>query len=208
MLRRLFLFIISLICICGCKKETTDSQTGEIDYPVTGMEKYDYLCSDGGPFIMISKSLGTKWKGYKINLLDPLDPKTDYGRACNVGGTWGKIIVGDGESLVFTDPPMISWKYFDDQEYLEIYVLKSWNTTDMDSILDQVISSTTSDSFEDTNTTIQIDDSGLVLLFAGDEVGDAMYGESYLMIDSGLYNIYSANFKNKNEEIDLYRLMK
>ncbi len=208
MLPKYCIFILSLICICGCEKEPSDYQIDEIDNTVAGMEKYEYLCSDGGPFIVIPKSLGTKWKGHKINIFDPLDPKTDYGRACSVGDTWGKIKVGDGEALVFADPPMISWKYFEDKEYLEIYVLKNWKTTDMDSILDGVISNTNIDSFKDTNTTIQIDNSGLVLLFAGDKVGDAMYGESFLSVNSGLYKIFIANFKNENEEVDTYRLMR
>lgn len=174
----------------------------------TGMNKYEYLCSDGGPFIVIPKSLSTKWKGHKINLLDPLNPKTDYGRACSVEGNWGKIKVDNGEALVFADPAMISWKYFEEKGHLEVYVLKMWKTTDMDSLLDQAISNITSDSFKDTAITMSVDDSGLILIYAGDKIGDSMYGESHLAVDPGLYKIHVAHFKNENEEIELYRLMK
>lgn len=208
-LNGIFLFFtISVIFISGCKKDTPNSQMDEVDNMEAGMNKYEYLCSDGGPFIIIPKSLSRKWKGHKINLINPLDPKTDYGRACSIGSNWGKIKVGDGEALVFADPPMISWKYFEEEKYLEIYVMKFWKTTDLDSILDRVISNIKSDSFKDTDATIHIDDSGLILVYAGDKIGDSLYGESYLAVDPGLYKIHAANFKNENEEIDLYRLMK
>ena len=74
-----------------------------------GMEKFDYLACDGGPHMLLPVALSGQWKGV-TSMLNPLDPKTDYGRACAAVETsqMAVVSVGGGQALVFQDPPLSS----------------------------------------------------------------------------------------------------
>ncbi len=201
---RYYLMIILVIFWAGCKK--SEPQGSKADNTVAGMEKYEYICSDGGPFLVIPKSLSSNWKGHLINILNPLDPKTDYGRACSVKGKWGLISVGKGSALVLADPPMVSWSYSEGGKCIDIYVLQLWNNLDLDSLIDQVQLKTSSTAFTDTETLFEVNDSGLLIMYSGDKAGDPMYGEFHIAVEHGVFGIYEAHYKEKNGEVDIYRL--
>ncbi|MCK5272536.1 MAG: hypothetical protein KAJ52_08155 [Sedimentisphaerales bacterium] len=201
-----YLIILLTIFFAGC--EDNETQMNEIEESTPGMEKYKYLCSDGGPFIVIQNSLSSKWRGHKINMANPLDPKTDYGRACSIKDKWGMITVGMGTALVLADPPMISLGRSEGDKCIDIYVLQMWSNQNLDSLIDQALSGTSVDEFIDTGKLLEVDDSGLLILYAGDKVGDTIYGELNIAVNYGIYSLYKAHYRDKNVELDIYRLRK
>jgi len=141
-------------------------------------------------------------------MLNPLDPKTDYGRACSIDGSWGLINVGKGSALVLADPPMVSWAFSEDGEYVDVFVLQMWNIMDLDSLIDKALVETSVDAFKKTDAFLEVGQDGVLIVYAGDKIGDPLYGESTISIDSGKYIIYTAYYKDKDGEVAIYRLHK
>ncbi len=107
------------------------------DAKTPGKEKYEYLACDGGPHIILPMAVSAKWKGHKIIMTNPLDPSTDYGRACAVTGDWGVISVAGSNALVLSDPPMSAFKPDYNESPVDIYVLYAWSSIDLDELLDR-----------------------------------------------------------------------
>ena len=140
-------------------------------------------------------------------MLNPLDPKTDYGRACSIPGKWGLIDVAGSAALVLANPPMSACARVRATNILDILVLQAWDSDDLDSLLDRASAQASSDSFTDTGAILRFDGTGAVMLFAGDKPGDAVYGESRLSINAGDYTLFTAHYKGTGvEEVDIYRL--
>jgi hypothetical protein len=172
------------------------------------MEKYEYLTCDGGPYILMPKAVSAKWKGHKIKLTNPLEPSTDYGRACAVTGKWGIISVAGSNALVLVNPPMSACKPNLKEETIEIYVLQAWSSTNLDELLDRAITHTASEDFADTGASLTFDGSGGLLLWAGDKPGGTTYGESIIPTKAARYSVFSAHYKGPGvDEVDIYRLI-
>lgn len=60
---------------------------------------YTWTQSNGGPLVLLEAGLLPAWKGL-TNVKDPLDPATDYGRACAVSDYVGVIPLGQGVQAV------------------------------------------------------------------------------------------------------------
>ena len=43
-------------------------------------------------------------------------------------------------------------------------------------------------------------------MYSGDKAGAPMYGELHISGEHGVFGIYKANYKDKNGEVDIYRL--
>jgi hypothetical protein len=119
------------------------------------MEKYKYQCWEGGPHIILPESLKKAWKGHAM-AFDPLDPSTDYGRACAVTGDFGLIPVGSGHALVLAQsPPMVAWSPLSSTDTIDVFILKSWFGMDLDSLVDATMETA---ELKDTGETWQIGD--------------------------------------------------
>jgi hypothetical protein len=188
----------------GCKERRSEMKQAQ-EKPA-GMSKYEYTCSDGGPFIVIPKSLGSKWKGHKISLLNPLNPKTDYGRACAIEGKSAMIKVSNGNALVLQEPPMVSWRRVDDGKSIDIYCLQMWHEESLDSLLDRVAAKISSAAFADAGSSMEVDASGLLVMYAGDKAGDPIYGQIEITTEQGTYDLSTAQYKTADDEVDVYRL--
>jgi hypothetical protein len=173
-----------------------------------GMEKYEYLACDGGPHILMPNMVSAKWKGYKIRLANPLDPSTDYGRACAVTGKCGVISVGGSNALVLANPPMSACKPDRKGGPIEFYVLEAWSSTNLDDLLDRATAQTPPESFTNTGAKLTFDESGGLLLYAGDKPGDTVYSESLIPTRAATYSVFTAHYKGAGvDEVDIYRLV-
>ncbi|MGA2557743.1 MAG: Imm21 family immunity protein, partial [Verrucomicrobiota bacterium] len=171
-------------------------------------QKYQYLACDAGPHILVPRAVSAKWKGHEINLTNPLDPSTDYGRACAVTGKWGIISVAGSNALVLANPPMSACKPDLKEEPIEIYVLQAWSSTNLDELLDRAITHTPSEGFANTGAKLTFDGSGGLLLYAGDKPGDPNYGESVIPTKAATYSLFTAHYEGRGvDEVDIYRLI-
>ena len=118
------------------------------------------------------------------------------------------IDVGKGSALVFANPPMVSWTSSEDNEHIYVFVLQMWNIMDLDSLIDKAITETPDDAFEKTDAFLEVDKDGLLIVYAADKIGDTLYGELAIPTDSGKFAIYTALYKDKDCEIEIYRLQK
>lgn len=95
----------------------------------------------------------------------------DYGRACAVSDAVTAVLrVADGEALVLgPSPPMTAWADADDGSgVVEVYILESWGTDDLDALVDRLREVPASASRGSVEWTMP--DGGVVLMFAGDTV--------------------------------------
>ena len=101
------------------------------------MEKYKYDCWDGGPFIVLPESAIGSWHGV-VGDRDPLDPQTDYGRACAIKGKFELIPVGNEQALVLgPDPPMVAYSPRSTANEIDLFILEAWNKVDLDTLIDK-----------------------------------------------------------------------
>ena len=190
----------------GCDSKNGEQPMKEAKSP--GMEKYEYLACDGGPHILMPMPVSAKWKGHKIKLTNPLDPSTDYGRACVVTGKWGIISVAGSNALVLANPPMSACKPDLKEGLIEIFVLQAWSSTNLDELLDRAITHTPSKGFTNTGAKLTFDGSGGLLLYAGDKPGNTTYGESVIPTKAATYSVFTAHYKGPAvDEVDIYRLI-
>lgn len=170
-----------------------------------GMEKYVYQCWEGGPHIVLPFSLRPYWKGYELGS-DPLDLSRDYGRACAVTESFGFIQVGDGQALVLAqDPPMVAWSPQSSTEAIDLFILKSWFSMDLDSLIDETLNNV---KLECTGKLWNIRDNQLGVYYAGDNPLDPIAGEIQIPCQQGTYELWMLHCKDeKRGDIVMIRLL-
>ena len=154
-----------------------------------GLERYEYFCCDGGPHLLLPSALASEWMGVE-NPDDVLDPATDYGRACAASDKGIALLpVGDGHALVLgPTPPMTAWTVAPDGS-IEVYILESWSTDDLDALIDEARAAPPSSSPGALQW--RVPDGGAILMFAGDTVDAAAYGTMPIPLQAGLYRVES-----------------
>lgn len=175
---------------------------------VAGMEKYEYLACDGGPHLVIPTRLLPAWHGSRINLTNPLDPATDYGRACAIKGKFALITVGSGKALVLADPPMSTWTRISDGGQLAIVVLNGWGDMNLDGLVDRALADLPADKMTDTGERWSIEGSELTHLYAGDEAAKSVYGVYSMPVESSTYRILEGRHRpGGRDDVSIYRLV-
>jgi hypothetical protein len=165
------------------------------------MQKYQYFCSDGGPFVLMSSELRQSWKGVGVrSLLNPLDPKTDYGKACTVTSDFGVVNVRNSQCLVVNADlaALIALDPNTPDDYLSIYLLKTLKNTNLDATIDQCIKECEQPSFTKTGSTIEFKTDQLTFMWAGDVYADCLYSFADLDLPKGLYEISTADWHDPN----------
>ena len=171
-----------------------------------GMDKYEYFCSDGGPFVLLPSVIKNQWKGVG-NLINILSPKTDYGKACKVvyeEGSHGFINAYNSQVFV-VDSPMLATHKESDGDTFYIYALVVWQTDDLDSLIDLAVNTVQENDFISTEENIQCGEDGFVFMYAGDIYGDCMYGVKDLSAKTGVYDISGAQWKNEGSEVRILK---
>jgi hypothetical protein len=141
---------------------------------MAGMDRYEYFACDGGPHLLLPRAFASEWKGVE-NPDDVLDPTTDYGRACAASDAVTAIEVADGQALVLgQSPPMTAWAHACKGKGVEVYILESWGTGELDALIDQLREAPASASQGSLEWVVP--DGGVVLMFAGDTVERTVYG--------------------------------
>jgi hypothetical protein len=165
------------------------------------MDRYQYQCSGGGPHIVIPQSQVEFWKGHEFGD-DPLDPATDYGRACAISQDFDLIPVGSGRALVVANPPFVAWSPRSSTDSINLFVLQEWTDTDLDSLLDTA----TKDSLlKSTGKTWRIDDDLLRLHYAADDPEQPLYGRIDIPCRPDEYEILSAPYESDLGEVIVLR---
>jgi hypothetical protein len=163
---------------------------------VTDMQEFRRFTCDGGPHIVLPASARGLWHGVGENY-DPLDETTDYARACAVVPPAGLISVGQEQALVLAgSPPMTAWNTSLSDGVLNLYVLESWSTSDIDSLLRSASDDLPTAQLRDTGMRWRVTDD-LIVMFAGDRGGATTYGESTLPRLSGQHAIYTGRYEGK-----------
>jgi hypothetical protein len=165
------------------------------------MQKYQYFCSDGGPFVLISSELRQKWKGVGVrSLLNPLDPKTDYGKACTITTDFGVVNIRNSQCLVVNADlaALIALDPNAPDDYLSIYLLKTLKNTNLDATIDQCIKACEQLSFTKTGSTIKFKTDQLTFMWAGDVYGDCLYSFTDLNLPNGVYEISTVDWHDPN----------
>jgi hypothetical protein len=154
------------------------------------MERYDYFACDGGPHLLLPLALASKWKGVE-NPDDVLDPSTDYGRACAASDAGVALLpIGDGHALVLgASPPMTAWAVAPDAKSIDVYILESWATDDLDALVDEVRNVPVSPFQKHFTWVVPV--GGVVLMFAGDTVGGPVYGLKHVPLAEGPHAVES-----------------
>lgn len=175
------------------------------------MEKYKYFCSDGGPFVLITSEVKGKWRGVE-NILNPLDPKTDYGKACSsiisgVKDGFG-IISAHASKVLVVDAPMLAMEPVSKNDTLDIYILKEWKTTDMDSMIEQCKKDLSNKAFRATGETIEMRTNDVTFMWAGDVYGKCVCAFSDFKMQKGKYELLKSEWKDTElGEIVVLRLL-
>jgi len=169
------------------------------------MEKYVYQCWEGGPHIILPFSLRSHWKGYE-GQENPLDPSHDYGRACAIADRFALMQVGNGQGLVLAQsPPMVAWSPQSSTAAIDLFILESWSSVELDLLLDETIKSA---RLENTGKTWNIQDEKLGMYYAGDNPLDIVAGEIQIPCQRGTYELWTYNYKNdKQGDVIMIRLL-
>lgn len=169
------------------------------------MSDFQYFVSDGGPHIVLPASVRSLWRGVGENY-DPTDETTDYARACAVPPPVGLIGVGHQQALVLAgSPSMTAWNTSVRQDALNIYLLESWSTPQIEDLLRSAVAEALANEPTDTGFRWNVGDD-LVVMFAGDRGSAATYGQGALPRLNGQYAIYTGRYEGKLGTLLLVRL--
>ncbi len=172
----------------------------------SGMVEFPYLTCDGGPHLILPASVGSRWQGV-TSIANPLDPSTDYGRACAAiqSARMALIPVGGLQAMVLKDPPMSAWGK-SPEGWIDIYCLETWSDQDLDSMIKRAVAAVATSEMTGTGKTVRLDAPGMILMYAGDRPGSVVYGEHAIAIAAGEYDVLEGNYKTAKEEVRIYRL--
>jgi hypothetical protein len=125
-----------------------------------------------------------------------------FGRLAS--GSYSTEQQGPGQALVLANPPMSAWGR-SPEGWIDVYDLRTWDDTNLDALIQRAVATPTN-SMVNTGTTLALHQIGMLLLFAGDRPGDAVYGESRIPIAPGSYEILEGRFDLDGiEEVRIYR---
>jgi hypothetical protein len=205
-MRNIWLSILAaagMLLTFGCG----DASQNKIVKKVPGMEKYDYLATDGGPAIVLPVSLSTAWVGYD-GIGNPLAKNHDYGRACAVQDKIDLIKVGSGKALVIQNPPMCAWAKAPAGQGIDIIVLEMWSGDNLDALI-ETAQRKSAGKFSDTGLSWNINCNDITLQYAGDPgFGVSAYGRYPIPVKSGTYKIMKFQYNTGKDNVYIYRLIR
>jgi hypothetical protein len=173
---------------------------------MTENRKHNYFVCDGGPHLLLPRSVRNHWGGMGGNY-DPLDPTTDYGRACKVEPPFGLIQVGESHALVLADSPAMSaWGPALPEGTINLFIFEEWKTTDLDALTDHALAAIPAENMLDTGVRWNLTEEGLSLMFAGDQPGNAAYGEMQIPTVPGIYWVFNARYDSEQGKLWIIRL--
>lgn len=166
----------------------------------------DFFACDGGPHVLLPASAASSWNGMGENY-DPLDPETDYVRACNVEPPVGTISVGDQDALVIAgSPPMTAWGKTGGEGAINIFIFEEWQVDDLELLASAALTEMQSVQAMDTQIRWNLADKGVILMFAGDLPGKAVYGEVHVPLSAGSYTISYSQYDGVQGKMSLLHL--
>lgn len=206
-----FYFVLNVVWSINQAMDAAENarpMEGSISAPqaTAGMEKYDYFCSDGGPFILIPSSIKAKWKG-SGSVVNVFSRTGDYWKACNVvseEGSCGAVRAYSSNIFVVDSPLLATQKANSDSGFF-IYAIIAWNADDLDGMIDEAVSIVKEQDFARTQQSVQCDENGFVFMYAGDVYGDFVYDAKEISAKAGIYEVLKASWKTDNKEVIVYQ---
>ena len=169
------------------------------------MERYKYQCFEGGPHIILPNSVANKWNGHVMTEI-PLDPSTDYGRACRIEGPYGFIEVGDGKGLVIQDPPLVAWDPSSSSDHSQtFFILIGWTKEALDDLLDRAKEEV---EYKASPETWGVPTGGLRMIYAGDDFQGSVAGRIDIPASAGNYSLVTGEYKEKDDHVIILKLLK
>jgi len=169
------------------------------------MERYKYQCWEGGPHIILPNSVANRWNGHVMTKI-PLDPSTDYGRACRIERAYGFIEVGDGKGLVMRDPPLVAWDPSSSSDHSQtFFILNEWTNEALDDLLDRAKQEV---EFKASPEIWEIPTGGLRMIYAGDDFQGSVAGRIDIPASAGKYSLVAGEYKEKEGNVIVLKLLK
>ena len=175
---------------CGCGDVDTVSENRDLKD-----DRYQYQCWEGGPHIVLPNSVASAWAGDKIGA-NPLDPDSDYGRACAIEDRFGFIEVDGKQALVFDSPPLVAWDPESTNSQHYFFVLWAWASVDTDDLLDRAKTDT---EMSPTETIWEVPEGGARMIFAGDDPSGTIVGRINIPNLAGRYQLHTGEYDVKDD---------
>ncbi|HEY5838764.1 MAG TPA: Imm21 family immunity protein [Pyrinomonadaceae bacterium] len=164
-----------------------------------------WISSDGGPLLLVEKSLVSDWQGVSTLQTNGAEdgPPADYDRACSIEDYVGLIAVGTGEALVLGDEPMqTSWLAVSDREGILIRWQWAADEESVRNTLHEIIEA----AWESTDVRFEIK-TGELLLFDAAYPGDEIESSLVINLSAGEYSVNTAFWRPEDEtSLILHRL--
>ncbi len=150
--------------------------------------------SAGGPLIPLPRPLLSSWGGCPPDCDDVLDPRHDYGRACQVHAWLEEIPVGSGVGIIVDGDPL-STAWFPRVDGESGFLVRWLFAPNEEHVL-KVIESLSQVTFGDPLMTLEVGGEALALfdsVLPGDQAEESDYVDIHL--PRGVYTISTAEFK-------------
>jgi hypothetical protein len=214
-MKRLFterLGVCVTLALIGCDDgspplaEPPSAAEANLKTSIPGMSKFSYVAADGGPHLFLPAEAAGAWSGAP-SMFSVMTSTSDYGRACAAtsNAQMALISVGSSSALVFANPPMTaSGKSADG--LVEIYYLKSWSNTDLDSLISKATAALPTAALTDSTKVVRLENPDAFLLYAGDTPSSVAYSIHRVAISAGTYKILHGTYSAPGESVTIYRL--
>lgn len=205
-------FAVIVVLHHSVPQSDTSTNIARTTMPTTstpGMSHFTYFACDGGPHLVLPKAVAAQWNGSDALGLITGKLTGDYGRACAVPAPFGMIPIGNNQALVLAEsPPMSAWGRSPDGDGVDVYLLESWKTTNLDALIESAIAATPTTSMIDSKIIWTFDAIDAVLMFAGDKIGSSAYGQLDIALPAGKYRILKSHYNDPQGTLWIIRLKK
>tara|TARA_R110002072_G_scaffold33030_9_gene100250 strand:+ start:2604 stop:3092 length:489 start_codon:yes stop_codon:yes gene_type:complete len=155
----------------------------------------EWISSEGGPLILISRSSLAYWKGVNSD---------DYDRACAIDDYAGVISVSDSQGLVFGDEPCETAIYY--SESIGVLIVR-WQWAEGESSVQNIIDTLTEEDFKNSEEEIEYkSNDGSLLLFDSVLPGDEAEGLDVNLSESNYLVTTICHAPNDETSLILHRL--
>jgi hypothetical protein len=174
-----------------------------------------WICSEGGPLLLLSEEYLPAWKGCDVpsggrviqatfRWNGPGSPATDYDRACDVNGYVDLLDVGSGHGLVLGDEPMETMWWH--SEVGDGGILVRWGYADDEARVVHSLARIPDDVWEETSLLFTVGQSPLYL-FDSAWPGREVSRHLVIQVPQGTYSVATGIYRpDDRTELVLHRL--
>lgn len=169
----------------------------------TESDALEWLACDGGPHLLLPVELADAWTGFTGAGPGPV-VHGDYARAIAVDEPFGIVDVGSGGALVLAgDPALTGCRVGDGGRLVDLFAID-----ELAGLYDELVDAASPelDRLSDSGWRLRLTTPGLVLLFAGEIVGETAYGQIEIGAPAGEYAVLTGRYEGEEGVVRLARL--